>query len=57
VYKGRETMMKRLDITVSEVHIKRLKMMSKKTGLTVSELIRRAVDEYWDRYEKKEKSR
>jgi len=49
--------MKRLDITVSEVHIKRLKMMSKKTGLTVSELIRRAVDEYWDRYEKKEKSR
>jgi len=48
-------MMKRINITISDVHIKRLKTMSKKKGVTVSELIRRAVDEYWDRYEKKQK--
>ena len=46
-------MMKRLDITVSEVHIKRLKTMAKKTGLTVSELIRRAVDDYWEKFKEK----
>jgi predicted DNA-binding protein len=48
-------MMKRINITLSEVHLKRLKTMSKKTGITVSDLIRRAVDEHWDRYEKKGK--
>jgi metal-responsive CopG/Arc/MetJ family transcriptional regulator len=46
-------MMKRIDITISELHIKRLKTMVKKTGLTVSELIRRAVDEYWEKYREK----
>jgi predicted DNA-binding protein len=46
-------MMKRINITLSEVHLKRLKTMSKKTGITVSDLIRRAVDEYWERFEKK----
>ena len=48
-------MMKRINITISDVHIKRLKTMAKKTGVTVSDLIRRAVDEYWDRFEKKGK--
>jgi metal-responsive CopG/Arc/MetJ family transcriptional regulator len=47
--------MKRIDITVAEVHIKQLKTMSKKMGVSVSEIIRRAIDEYWDRYEKKGK--
>ena len=46
-------MMKRMDITVSEVHIKRLKAMQKKTGLTASELIRRALDEYWEKLQRK----
>jgi len=48
-------MMKRINITISDVHIKRLKTMSKKTGITVSDLIRRAVDDYWERFEKKER--
>jgi metal-responsive CopG/Arc/MetJ family transcriptional regulator len=48
-------MMKRIDITISELHIKRLKTMVKKSGLTVSEIIRRALDEYWERHEKKAK--
>ncbi len=48
-------MMKRINITISDVHIKRLKTMSKKTGITVSELIRRAVDHYWERFQVKGK--
>jgi 16S rRNA U516 pseudouridylate synthase RsuA-like enzyme len=50
-------MMKRIDITISEVHIKRLKVMVKKTDLTVSELIRRAIDDYWEKFERKEARR
>jgi metal-responsive CopG/Arc/MetJ family transcriptional regulator len=49
----REGSMKRIDITVSEVHIKKLKTMSKKMGVSASEIIRRAIDEYWERFEKK----
>jgi metal-responsive CopG/Arc/MetJ family transcriptional regulator len=49
--------MKRIDITVSEVHIKKLKTMSKKMGISVSEVIRRAIDEYWERFERKERSK
>jgi metal-responsive CopG/Arc/MetJ family transcriptional regulator len=47
--------MKRIDITVSDVHIKKLKQLSKKGGMNVSEIIRRAIDEYWERFEKKSK--
>jgi predicted DNA-binding protein len=50
---GANLMMKRINITLSEVHLKRLKTMSRKTGVTVSDLIRRAVDEYWERFEKR----
>jgi metal-responsive CopG/Arc/MetJ family transcriptional regulator len=53
----REVSVKRIDITVSEVHIKKLKTMSKKMGVSASEFIRRAIDEYWERFEKKEKRR
>jgi metal-responsive CopG/Arc/MetJ family transcriptional regulator len=53
--RGTRIMMKRLDITLSEPHIKRLKTMSKKMGLSASELIRRAIDEYWDRFRTKER--
>ncbi len=33
--------------------IERLKVMSKKMGVSVSEILRRAIDEYWERFEKK----
>jgi predicted DNA-binding protein len=42
-------MMKRVNFTISEVEIKRLKTLTKKTGLSASEILRRAIDEYWDR--------
>jgi hypothetical protein len=31
--------------------------MSKKLGLSASEILRRAIDEYWERFERKEKRR
>ncbi len=46
-------MMKRIDITISEIHIKRLKQLSKKGGASVSEIIRRAIDLYYDQTKKK----
>ena len=48
-------MMKRIDITVSEVHIKKLKQLSKKGGMNASEVIRRAIDLYYDEGKKKGK--
>jgi predicted DNA-binding protein len=48
-------MMKRIDITISEVHIKRLKTLAKKTGVSVSEVIRRTIDDYWEKFKEKEK--
>jgi predicted DNA-binding protein len=47
--------MKRIDATISEIHIKRLKAMAKKMGLSVSEILRRAIDEYWEKFRKKER--
>jgi predicted DNA-binding protein len=38
--------MKRANFYLPEQIIKRLKAMSKKTGVSMSELIRRAVDSY-----------
>jgi hypothetical protein len=29
--------------------------MSKKLGLSASEILRRAIDEYWEKFERKEK--
>jgi predicted DNA-binding protein len=43
--------MKRMHIHLAEQQIERLERMSKQTGLTVAELIRRAIDAYsvgWD---------
>jgi predicted DNA-binding protein len=48
-------MMKRVNFTISELEIKRLKVLSKKTGLSASEILRRAIDEYWEKFEKKVK--
>jgi predicted DNA-binding protein len=44
---------KRKNFYVTHLQEKRLQMMSKKTGLSESELLRRAIDEYWERFEKK----
>jgi predicted DNA-binding protein len=46
-------MAKRVNFYLTDIQVKRLQMMSKKTGLTASELVRRAVDEYWEKFEKK----
>ena len=46
-------MMKRIDITISEVHVKKLKEMSKKGGMNISEVIRRAIDLLYDQTKKK----
>lgn len=40
-------LMKRIDITITELQIKKLKALSRKVGLTVSEQIRRAIDKYF----------
>ena len=48
-------MAKRMNFYLTEVQIKRLQVMSNKTGLTASEILRRAIDEYWERHEKKAK--
>ena len=46
-------MMKRIDITISEIHIKKLKQLSKQGGMNVSEVIRRAIDLYYEQTKKK----
>ncbi len=43
----------RVGFYLSEVQIKGLKKMSKKTSISVSEHIRRAVDEYIEKYKAK----
>jgi hypothetical protein len=45
--------MKRVNYHLTEDEIDRLQSFSAKTGLTVAEIIRRAVDEYLDRKENK----
>ena len=39
--------MKRVNYYLSEQQIEMLKQLAKKTGITVSEIIRRAVDQYF----------
>lgn len=41
---------KRVGFYLTDLQIKNLKKVSKKTGLTVSEIIRRAVDEHLKQY-------
>jgi predicted DNA-binding protein len=50
---GEFSMAKRMNFYLTEIQVKRLPVMSKKTGLTASEVLRRAIDEYWERFEKK----
>ena len=41
--------MKRINHHLTEEQIKKLKALSKKSGLSASELIRRALDEYFEK--------
>ena len=47
--------MKRCNFYLADIQIKRLKAIQKKTGLPLSDILRRAIDEYWERFEKKSK--
>lgn len=45
-----EDTMKRKDIYLTQQQIKALARLSKKNGLSVSEIIRRAIDEYLEKH-------
>ena len=45
--------MKRMNFYLADLQIKRLRALSKKTGLPLSDILRRAIDEYWERLEKR----
>jgi len=45
--------MKRMNFYLADMQIKRLKALQRKTGLPLSDILRRAIDEYWERYERK----
>ena len=47
--------MKRCNFYLADIQIRRLKAIQKKTGLPLSDILRRAIDEYWERFEKKSK--
>jgi hypothetical protein len=47
--------MKRCNFYLADIQIRRLKAIQKKTGLPLSDILRRATDEYWERFDKKNK--
>lgn len=47
----------RRNFYLTDLQLNRLNSMSKKLGLSASEILRRAIDEYWERLEKKGKKR
>jgi len=47
--------MKRCNYYLADGQIRRLKTIQKKTGLPLSDIVRRAIDEYWERFERKER--
>jgi predicted DNA-binding protein len=47
----------RRNFYLSEIQLKRLSAMSKKLGFSASEILRRAIDEYWERFERKGKGK
>lgn len=47
--------MKRMNFYLADIQIKKLKGIQKKTGLPLSDILRRAIDKYWERFEKKGK--
>lgn len=49
------TTMKRVNFYISKLQIDRLDKLARKSGLSASEILRRAIDEYWERQEKKKR--
>jgi predicted DNA-binding protein len=49
--------MKRCNFYLADIQIRRLKAIQNKTGLPLSDILRLAVDEYWEEFERKEKRR
>jgi len=47
--------MKRCNFYLADIQIRRLKAINKKTGLPLSDILRRAIDEYWERFERRER--
>jgi len=45
----------RTNIFLTRTELKKLRALSKRTGAPVAELVRRAIDEYLGKYEKKVK--
>ena len=44
--------MKRCNFYLADIQIRRLKAIQKKTGLPLSDILRRAIDEYWEKFKK-----
>jgi hypothetical protein len=49
--------MPRVGLYLTDPQTKKLKEISKKTGLTVSDLIRRSLDDWVEKYEEKERKK
>ena len=49
--------MERVGVYLSEIQVKKLEAIRKKTGLSIAEHIRRALDKYLEDYEEKERER
>lgn len=49
----RSSGMKRTAFYLSKVQIDKLQKLARKAGLSASEIMRRAIDEYWERQTKK----
>jgi predicted DNA-binding protein len=49
--------MKRMNFYLADLQVRRLRAINKKTGLPLSDILRRAIDEYWERFERKGKRR
>jgi predicted DNA-binding protein len=47
--------MKRMNFYLADLQIRRLKAIQNKTGLPLSDILRRAIDDYWERFERKAK--
>ena len=45
--------MERINFTLSKVHEKKLRKMSKKMGVSISEFLRRGIDEAWKKFERR----
>ncbi len=49
--------MPRVGLYLTDPQVKKLKELSKATGLKISDLIRRSLDDWLERYEEKERKR